>query len=667
VGVAAVLLAPMLAVVLMALLPANSSPSVSWQLKGGGTASGALTYEKVQASLITLTVADSGVKGRSTAGPRTSVSCTNEGTQEVSTLDLAPISVQDSNGTHLLTLSLANQWLGLPYPVDAGTLESKPAAIIEQKTGHSAYGMPAGELRARFADVAQYMLITAGHHYGLPLGDGLLSCRFSVIVGDSAATASSAPMLVQFGRGLPTGTYSRDHSVPMAANRPTWLIDAGFTRASPLAPVAPNSAEARAELDELLKLQGQRTPSQLSLIRYWDNGSAVGPWIEITLSNIATHALNPPRASRALGLVSVAVNDAVVAQLRQPLDGRPQPCKLDSRIKPLDGDCEAAHDSADHAVVAGAASAVLAYLFPDNAGEFERLAQQDVEAQLQAGTAYRSELGAGLALGDQVGALAIARAQNDGSSARWTGYAPQGPQYWVPTLPAYAPPMEPLVGTWRTWNLTTGSQFRPGPPPAPGSPQYEADLREVYDQGSHLTIEKQELCSYWEDKAGSFTPSGHWNVIALQLVRAKGLSTPDAALDFATLNTAQADSFIATWDTKYAYWSVRPITAIRKQIDANWQPYIYTPPFPSYVSGHSTTSSAASEVLAHFFPDSAQQLRKWAQDAAVSRLYGGIHFRTDNEVGLKLGAQVAGVALTRVGQAGMNWRSQEAEAAVSGK
>jgi membrane-associated phospholipid phosphatase len=114
---------------------------------------------------------------------------------------------------------------------------------------------------------------------------------------------------------------------------------------------------------------------------------------------------------------------------------------------------------------------------------------------------------------------------------------------------------------------------------------------------------------------------------------------------FAALNTAQADAFITCWDSKFNYWSERPVTAIRREIDPTWSPYITTPPFPSYVSGHSTTSGAASEVLARYFPRDARELRAWAQEAAVSRLYGGIHFRSDNDAGLALGKQVAGAAI----------------------
>jgi membrane-associated phospholipid phosphatase len=114
---------------------------------------------------------------------------------------------------------------------------------------------------------------------------------------------------------------------------------------------------------------------------------------------------------------------------------------------------------------------------------------------------------------------------------------------------------------------------------------------------------------------------------------------------FAALNTAQADAFIACWDAKFAYWSLRPVTAIRQLVDPSWTSYITTPPFPSYVSGHSTTSAAAATVLSAVFPGNADELAAMAEEAAASRLYGGIHFRSDNEVGLEMGRRVGATAV----------------------
>jgi PAP2 superfamily protein len=335
--------------------------------------------------------------------------------------------------------------------------------------------------------------------------------------------------------------------------------------------------------------------------------SAVTPWIQLELTAIASHRVNPPRASRALAHVSSAMYLAAL----------------------LSGG--GARDDA----VAGAASTVLAYFFPDEAAQIDALADELADRK---SLAFR---GGGL-----IGSLLIARAQHDGADAVWTGTPPQGPGFWVPTPPAFQyPPLEPLAGTWRTWNLENGSQFRPGSPPAYGSAQFLAEMNEVYTVSQTLTDEQRRIADYWADGPGTVTPPGHWNLIAVDLVRAAGWSTLRSARLFAALNTAQADAFIACWDAKYAYWSIRPITAIRRLIDPDWLSHITTPPFPSYVSGHSTTSGAASTVLASFFPANAHELAAMAEEAAVSRLYGGIHYRSDNEVGLALGRRIGEVAV----------------------
>jgi membrane-associated phospholipid phosphatase len=171
----------------------------------------------------------------------------------------------------------------------------------------------------------------------------------------------------------------------------------------------------------------------------------------------------------------------------------------------------------------------------------------------------------------------------------------------------------------------------------------------VYEVSRSLSAEQKRIADFWADGPGTDTPPGHWNRIALGLIRSYGLSAREAARVLAALNTAQADAFIACWDAKFIYWSERPLTAIRRELDPGWLPYIATPPFPSYVSGHSSTSGAASTVLARSFPREAERLRAWADEAALSRLYGGIHFRSDNDAGLTLGRTVARAAIARYG------------------
>ena len=170
-------------------------------------------------------------------------------------------------------------------------------------------------------------------------------------------------------------------------------------------------------------------------------------------------------------------------------------------------------------------------------------------------------------------------------------------------------------------------------------------MNEVYQISQNLTDEQKRIVDYWADGAGTVTPPGHWNVIAIDLLRDAGWSTLRTTRLFAVLNTAQADAFITCWDAKYTYWSLRPITAIRRLVDPDWLSYIVTPPFPSYVSGHSTTSGAASTVLSAFFSAQDDELAAMAEEAAISRLYGGIHYRSDNEVGFTLGKRVGQVAV----------------------
>jgi hypothetical protein len=342
----------------------------------------------------------------------------------------------------------------------------------------------------------------------------------------------------------------------------------------------------------------------------------VGQWIVVALDEIAAHRVDPPHASRLLATLSVAMQEAVV------------------RSEPT---------ASGDAAVDGAASRVLAYFFQDESGRFHGLAERAQHA------AADSRVGRGFALGRQTGEELVARAESDGADAVFTGTIPVGPEYWVPTPPGLLPPLLPRWGEVRPWNIRDPAAFRPPQPPRPGEPAFEADLQEVYHVSQTLTPEQREIALFWADGPGTFTPPGHWNAIALELVRAHALDTAAAARVFAVLNTAEADAFICLWDTKYTYWSLRPVTAIRREIDPDWSPLITTPPFPSYVSGHSGASGAAATVLSAFFPADAAQLHAWAAEAAGSRLYAGIHFRTDNEVGLALGTSVGEAALAAWG------------------
>jgi hypothetical protein len=227
---------------------------------------------------------------------------------------------------------------------------------------------------------------------------------------------------------------------------------------------------------------------------------------------------------------------------------------------------------------------------------------------------------------------------------------------------------EPWWGTLRPFALRSADEC-PTPPPAdwstsPGSAFY-AEAKRVYDVGRALTEEQRQTVLYWADNPGQTgTPVGHWLAIGSQLVTQLRLSADQAAEMFVLVTLAQADAFIAIWHEKYRLSLIRPVTYIRRYIDSAWTPAIITPPFPEYVSGHSGQSASAATVLTALlgpvaFEDSTDlalghpvrrfgSFQEAADEAAQSRLYGGIHFPMGNENGKVLGRCVGRMVLERL-------------------
>jgi hypothetical protein len=260
------------------------------------------------------------------------------------------------------------------------------------------------------------------------------------------------------------------------------------------------------------------------------------------------------------------------------------------------------------------------------------MAQEAALSRLAAGTNYRSDVEAGLAIGRAVAAKAIARAQSDGSDAVWTGTVPTGPGLWVGTNPG-----DPLAGTWRTWNLTSGSQIRPGPPPAFGSPEFKAQLEELKRITTSLTPFERSLAQFWI--TNGIAPI--WETAHALMVREK-VSPARAARITALMATSGADGAISVWDVKYVHWSIRPV-----QADPTIPTLVPTPNYPSYSSGFSAGVGGLTEAMAYAFPQEAARLRDMGQQAALHRMYDGIHYRVDIEVGLKQGRQAAEIAVER--------------------
>jgi membrane-associated phospholipid phosphatase len=287
----------------------------------------------------------------------------------------------------------------------------------------------------------------------------------------------------------------------------------------------------------------------------------------------------------------------------------------------------------EHAAAAGAASAVLAYLFPDAAQSFLDKAQAAADSRLLAGAHFPSDVQAGLDLGRAAAAKVIARAEHDNAIPAWDGEIPSGPGHWTGEKPA-----EPTAGQWQTWVLASGDELRPGPPPAYDSPGLAAELQEVMSVPRNF--DNTYRAYYWHSAEGDEI----WFNFAAQRMFEQGLDADpvSAARIYALMSVAYHDAVVACWDAKYTYWAIRPF-----QVEPALATVFQTPNHPSYPSGHACVSTAISEVLADQFPASAEAVRALAAEALESRIWAGIHFRHDIDAGREIGLAVAQKVLER--------------------
>jgi hypothetical protein len=308
------------------------------------------------------------------------------------------------------------------------------------------------------------------------------------------------------------------------------------------------------------------------------------------------------------------------------------------------------------AAIAAASAAVLSDQFSDSLvrASIARELSRDLN-RAQAGSGGAARASAGKNLGDDVARRVIAWAPPAMRLfAPWTGTIPTGPGMWysAPNLP----PIGILVTKSRPWLLDSVSQFRPGPPPAFGSPTFLAALDEVRRIARTRTPEQTRIAQLWN----SSDPWARWNEEAAAALIRHHASESEAARVLAVLNIAASDAIIACFDAKYHYWFIRPSQADRTIALAD---SVDLPNFPSYPSGHACSAGAFEAVLAHYFPHERARFNTIAEEQAMSRLYGGIHYRFDDDEGLALGRTVARYDVERERRGGLSaWRTARADA-----
>jgi hypothetical protein len=396
---------------------------------------------------------------------------------------------------------------------------------------------------------------------------------------------------------------------------------------------------------------------------------ALRGWYKLALALVRhTPTYSPPVASRSLAYLGVTAFEAVASgdgelqSLAGQLNGlKPTPQRV-------------VGEAYDEALVLEAAMAFAVQNLFSNTGPTGQRAMAAVEDKLR--TEVAAPLPADVA--SRSGAYGRAVAEHIWAWSRDDGGAvvenmgfplqyalTEGAAHWTPTS-LIAQQQTPLLPDWgknRTLAMPDGAAC-----PLPAPIEYSEDKNsafygqalEVYQTGQSLTQDQRDVARFWSDDAMlSVTPPGHWISIALQILARDHASLARSVDVLARLGVALSDAFVGCWNMKFEYDRVRPVTYIRRVIDPKWEPLLITPPFPEYPSGHSTQSAAAATVMTNLFGENFAFLDAtdrsdgltprafpsfWAaaEEAGISRLYGGIHFRAAIERGLDQGRCIGG-------------------------
>jgi len=389
-------------------------------------------------------------------------------------------------------------------------------------------------------------------------------------------------------------------------------------------------------------------------------GDEVLHWNALLLNSVAEEMTPPPVASRKMAMTHIAIYDAVNSIVKDH--------------KPYLFFMPALADLPQDAAIAAAAHATLIAIFP----QFQEIYDMELTDTLSR-IPNGPDKDAAVLLGQAAATAILAERASDPNGTAAPGNPPAWrPGVWKPTPKAFASYALPGWAEIPPFAMRVPYQFRRPGPPRLQSEKYTRDFNRVKSIGRKVsttrTADQTEIALFWADGPGTSTPPGHWNKIAQGVATQRDLSSAENARLFALLNITLADAAIVAWDMKFEYYLWRPITAIREaDLDSNpktkqekdWEPLIPTPPFASYVSGHSTFSGSAATLLKRFFgtdkvslivesdglPGVVRSFPRFsaaAAEAGLSRIYGGIHYDFDDKDGQQAGENLANYVFSRL-------------------
>jgi hypothetical protein len=395
------------------------------------------------------------------------------------------------------------------------------------------------------------------------------------------------------------------------------------------------------------------------------------------LTDVIIHDIfSPPVASRIYSYASLAGYEAMVAGNPGFISMSGQFKDFKINTKPEEGQEYCYSLAGVKALMTVARSLTFTV---DKYDEFEATTYKAFQDAGVPSSVYKRSMEYGEQVANEV--LAFAKGDNYPQTRGLRYTVKSKPGYWVPTPPQYGDAMEPYWMTIRPLLLDSANQFAP-PPPPPYSLDKKSpfwlELMEVYNISKEIDQEKKDMAWFWDDNAfvmqvqghvmfanKKMTPGGHWMAIGRTAAEKEKKATMESAEMYLYITTALHEAFICSWHEKYRTEKIRPETVINAEFDESWEPFLQTPPFPEYTSGHSTISAASAEALTGVFGDnfaftdstefiydhgvrSFESFRAAATECSYSRMYGGIHYRSGCEEGQAAGIKIGQFVLDKI-------------------
>lgn len=381
-----------------------------------------------------------------------------------------------------------------------------------------------------------------------------------------------------------------------------------------------NATELEQEITKVIELQAVTNDNDIRVMNYWNASYPSYRWHQIMME-IGRAKKGHKNGGRVI-VLHLSIYDALTQVLKHKKQHQIKaPFQQNSNVQQWGRKRDYSSFICEWSAAAGAAHKIIGHYFPDRKSHLDSLLTQFKEARLRTGLQLSSDIEKGITIGKQIAAQYIAYAKTDRTDRTWEGEVPKADSLWSGTPSKW----DPMKRQWRPLTLLTPDQFRPAPPPTDWSEDME-ELRRF--NAAHKT---SNIAWKWKN-------APVWDDLLERKILEYDLGPFEAAFAAAVFHTARFDGIIAAWDGKYHYWGIRPF-----QYDPVFKPLLVdTPNFPGYPAGHTTVAGSIATVLSFLFPQDEQLFYELAKECSESRFEGGVHFRTDNEIGLKVGYQVGG-------------------------